>query len=170
MNIKAKLMSRQQKLLDKWSESSEGKRFLSKGYVMWDELPSGLITALTRVKDQETLWSDVERYLGDKASAMRYGGDIVAKELVLVAKDLMSASNMSPMGLRKAVMDKIKKIPTYAIIEATFSDGTKGNVSGNLLRLGAWLQDAEKVGTVTGYKVLEFTTDRNEAARKADEV
>ena len=169
MNRTAKLMSRQQKLLDKWSDTNEGQRFLSKGYVMWDDLPDGLITALTRVKDQETLWSDVERYLGDKASALRYGTDL-AKELVFVAKDLMAASAMSPMGLRKAVVDKIKKIPTYAIIEASFSDGTKGEVSGNLLRLGAWLQDAEKVGTVTGYKVLEFTTDRNEAARKADEV
>jgi len=73
-NIKvSKLMKRQINILDKWSDTSEGKRELSKGYVSYDDLSNSLQSQLERVKNQETLWSDVERYLGDIATTKRFG-------------------------------------------------------------------------------------------------
>jgi hypothetical protein len=65
--LTSKLMSRQEKLLDDWIAGSEGRKALSDGRVSYDELPGTLVAALQRIKDQETLWSDVERYLMDKA-------------------------------------------------------------------------------------------------------
>jgi len=73
--LTSKLMSRQQKLLDDWAETNEGRKAISDGRVSYDELPGTLIAALQRIKDQETLWSDVERYLGDKAMKLRYGAE-----------------------------------------------------------------------------------------------
>ena len=69
-------MSRQKKLLDKWSKTTEGKNYLSRGWTTYDDLPEQLIADLERVKDQETLWSDTERYLGDLATwSSRFGSD-----------------------------------------------------------------------------------------------
>lgn len=68
----SKLMNRQQNILDKWLETSEGERAVSRGHVFYDDLPDGLRRQLERVKDQETLWSDVERYLSDVAMNKRY--------------------------------------------------------------------------------------------------
>jgi hypothetical protein len=72
----SKLMSRQEKLLSDWAVTAEGKKALSDGRVSYDELPGTLVAALQRIKDQETLWSDVERYLGDLAMKMRYGSKV----------------------------------------------------------------------------------------------
>jgi len=69
----ARLLNRHEKLLDKWAQSSEGQRALSRGHVSYDDLPATLVAALERVKDTETLWSDTERYLGDLAMKNRYG-------------------------------------------------------------------------------------------------
>lgn len=78
--LTSKLMSRQEKLLSDWAVTDEGRKALSNGRVSYDELPGTLIAALQRIKDQETLWSDVERYLGDLAMKSRYGSQkITAK-------------------------------------------------------------------------------------------
>jgi hypothetical protein len=37
------LTKRHEKLLDKWAESSEGQRHLSRGVVFYDDLPRNLI-------------------------------------------------------------------------------------------------------------------------------
>jgi hypothetical protein len=73
--LTAKLMSRQKSLLDSWLKTLAGKNAVSRGLVSYDDLPSTLTRALERVKNQETLWMDVERYLGDVAMNMRYGAD-----------------------------------------------------------------------------------------------
>ena len=78
---KSRLLSRHEKLLDKWAETSQGERELSKGFVSYDDLPSNLRSALERVKDTETLWSDVERYLGDIATKKKFGSKKAAREL-----------------------------------------------------------------------------------------
>jgi hypothetical protein len=64
-----RLVKRHEKLLDKWAESSEGQRFMQRGAIFYDDLPQSLRSQLERIKDTETLWSDVERYLGDIHSA-----------------------------------------------------------------------------------------------------
>ena len=59
-NKEAKLMSRQEKILKDYLASAG-----SRAVMEYDDLPSSVRDALTKVKDQETLWSDVNRWLGD---------------------------------------------------------------------------------------------------------
>jgi hypothetical protein len=59
----AKLMSRQEAILKKYVEEA-GSRAVDQ----YDDLPKSVRDALTRVKDQETLWSDAERWLSDNRS------------------------------------------------------------------------------------------------------
>ena len=61
----SKLMSRQQKLLDEWAATTEGYRALASGEADYDRLPETVKTALERIKNQETLQSDAERYMWD---------------------------------------------------------------------------------------------------------
>lgn len=56
----AKLMSRQEKILKDYLVSAGPRAVMD-----YDDLPSSVRDALTRVKDQETLWSDVNRWLMD---------------------------------------------------------------------------------------------------------
>jgi len=56
-----KLYKRQTALLDKWAADEPDDAL----HTLYDGLPLKLRTALERVKNTETLWSDVERYLGD---------------------------------------------------------------------------------------------------------
>jgi len=56
----AKLMGRQEKILKDYLASAGSRAAMD-----YDDLPSSVRDALTRVKDQETLWSDVNRWLGD---------------------------------------------------------------------------------------------------------
>jgi hypothetical protein len=58
--VQSKLMSRQEKILKQYLDSTGGRAVSS-----YDELPSNVQEALRRVKDQETLWSDVDRWLSD---------------------------------------------------------------------------------------------------------
>ena len=62
-NKVAKLMSRQEAILKKYVEEA-GSRAVDQ----YDDLPKNVRDALTRVKDQETLWSDAERWLSDNRS------------------------------------------------------------------------------------------------------
>jgi uncharacterized Zn finger protein len=55
-----KLMSRQEAILKKYMESAG-----SGAQHDFDDLPSSVQDALSKVKDQETLPSDVNRWLGD---------------------------------------------------------------------------------------------------------
>ena len=55
-----KLHKRQEKVLQKYLDSA-GSRAVSN----FDDLPSNVRSELERIKDTETLWSDVERWLGD---------------------------------------------------------------------------------------------------------
>jgi len=57
-SVTSKLMSRQEKILKDYRAGG--------GKVMdYDDLPANVRAALSKVKDQETLWSDVNRWLGD---------------------------------------------------------------------------------------------------------
>jgi hypothetical protein len=96
--ITSRLMSRQQKLLDKWLGTSQGERAISMGHISYDDLPNNLISALERVKDQETLWSDVERYLDDKAMKMRYGSTKTARDEPMLDA-IAKANKKNTMGL-----------------------------------------------------------------------
>lgn len=60
--LSERLMARQEKILQKYLASGGNARF-------YDDLPSGVQDALRQVKDQETLWSDVDRWLSDNARA-----------------------------------------------------------------------------------------------------
>ena len=55
-----KLHKRQEKVLQKYLDSA-GSRAVSN----FDDLPSNVRSELERIKNTETLWSDVERWLGD---------------------------------------------------------------------------------------------------------
>jgi len=97
MERQARLMGRQEKILEKWIETSEGQRYLDRGVVFYDALPNNLRRQLERVKNQETLWSDVERYLGDIAPNPHMRGmrgsdglerNFVASELLKAAKEM----------------------------------------------------------------------------------
>lgn len=63
----AKLMSRQEALLQKYMETAA--RSGARAATDWDELPDSVREALRRVKDQETLWMDVNRWFMDNAPA-----------------------------------------------------------------------------------------------------
>jgi len=56
----ARLMKRQEKVLQKYLDSAGSRAAMD-----YDSLPSNVRSALERIKDQESLWSDVERWLGD---------------------------------------------------------------------------------------------------------
>lgn len=58
----SKLMSRQEAILKKYLASAG-----SRAVMEFDDLPANVRSALEAVKDQETLWSDVNRWLGDNA-------------------------------------------------------------------------------------------------------
>lgn len=58
----SKLMSRQEAILKKYLASVG-----SRAVMEFDDLPANVRSALEAVKDQETLWSDVNRWLGDNA-------------------------------------------------------------------------------------------------------
>lgn len=58
MGRSARLMSRQEAILKKYLASGGNAMF-------FDELPPDVQAALQRVKDHETLWSDVDRWLSD---------------------------------------------------------------------------------------------------------
>ena len=66
----AKLMSRQEAILRKYlaSAAQDGVRAATG----WEELPYGVRSALKRVKDQETLLMDVDRWFMDNAPARGY--------------------------------------------------------------------------------------------------
>jgi len=69
----AKLMSRQEKILKDYLASAG-----SKAVMEYEDLPSSVKDALTRVKDQETLDSDVNRWLMDNnIAARKWGSDRV---------------------------------------------------------------------------------------------
>ena len=55
-----KLHKRQEKVLQKYLDSAG-----SRAVANFDQLPSNVRSELERIKDTETLWSDVERWLGD---------------------------------------------------------------------------------------------------------
>jgi hypothetical protein len=80
MAMVSKLMSRQQKLLDDWATSADGKSVLEHGHVSYDDLPTTLKAALERIKLSETVETDTERYLDDIVMKQRYGAK-TAKEL-----------------------------------------------------------------------------------------
>lgn len=63
----AKLMSRQEGLLQKYMDAVA--RSGARAATGWDELPDSVREALRRVKDQETLWMDVDRWFMDNAPA-----------------------------------------------------------------------------------------------------
>jgi hypothetical protein len=56
----SKLQSRQEKILKKYLDSAGSRAVMD-----FDELPPDVQADLKKVKDQETLWSDVNRWLGD---------------------------------------------------------------------------------------------------------
>jgi hypothetical protein len=62
----ARLMKRQIKILEKYVATAHDVPFF------FDELPSNVIALLRRVKDQETLHMDVERWLGDWKMEQRH--------------------------------------------------------------------------------------------------
>ena len=55
----AKLMKRQEKILKSYLENTSDPQ------MYFDRLPNKIQLALRKVKDQETLWMDVDRWLGD---------------------------------------------------------------------------------------------------------
>ena len=61
----ARLMARQEAILRKYMD--EAVRSGMRAATGWDELPDQIQTLLRRVKDQETLWSDVDRWFWDNA-------------------------------------------------------------------------------------------------------
>lgn len=65
----AKLMSRQEKILQGYM--AEAVRSGVRPATGWDELPDGVRRALRQVKDQETLWMDVDRWFDDNAPGHR---------------------------------------------------------------------------------------------------
>lgn len=66
----ARLMSRQEAILKKYMDASVAAGV--RAATGWDELPNSVRAALRRVKDQETLWMDVDRWFNDNAPASRY--------------------------------------------------------------------------------------------------
>lgn len=93
----AKLMSRQEAILKKYVEEA-GSRAVDQ----YDDLPKNVRDALTRVKDQETLWSDAERWLSDnrsrRASANR--ADLLPSE----------AARLRAAGLEDACWDDYEAV------------------------------------------------------------
>jgi hypothetical protein len=66
----ARLMSRQETILQKYMEAASASGV--RAATGWDELPNSVRAALRRVKDQETLWMDVDRWFMDNAPASRW--------------------------------------------------------------------------------------------------
>lgn len=66
----AKLMARQESILQKYMNAAVASGV--RAATGWDELPDNVRAALRQVKDQETLWMDVDRWFADNAPASRY--------------------------------------------------------------------------------------------------
>ena len=65
----SRLLKRHIKILEKYFEGKD----LTRGHVpQYDDLPPQIHSALDRVKAGESLWSDVDRWIGDYVSDMRY--------------------------------------------------------------------------------------------------
>lgn len=55
------LLKRQEKILDTYIATIPSDH----RHVLYDELPASIVGALEKVKSQETLWCDAERYISD---------------------------------------------------------------------------------------------------------
>jgi hypothetical protein len=80
-------------------------------------------------------------------------------------------------GLKYQIDKLIDKQPVYVVVDLVVdfkSDAPsfKHRVSGNLLRVSAWLEDVAKMPDIRNFipKVVGFSTDRNWARGQADEV
>jgi len=87
-------------------------------------------------------------------------------------------SNKAYNSLTKALVEAIKKGKPlcFPIIDVTIKNaegevtGKNIKFTGNILRVGNWLNDQEKFGNKVDWKLIGFTDDRNEARKRATEV
>jgi len=94
-------------------------------------------------------------------------------------KEAVTLSKYPPgiKGVQAAMAQAIKKGKPlcYPIVEVFPPDAPNFSITGNVLRVGVWLEEKDaqyrqshKVGL--GWHLTGFTTDRNEARSKATEV
>jgi hypothetical protein len=89
----AKLMARQESILQKYMNAAVASGV--RAATGWDELPDNVRAALRQVKDQETLWMDVDRWFMDNAPATRYRG-ASGKPVRLTPKEIARADYEIP--------------------------------------------------------------------------
>lgn len=98
----ARLMRRQEQILEKYLKAAGARAAMS-----FDDLPMQVQSALRRVKDQETLWSDVDRWLMDNNNPhlrQRWAAEKTAKHYGMYGYPSKTASSGLAMcnALREA--------------------------------------------------------------------
>ena len=99
----------------------------------------------------------------------------VARELVAVAKLLVGSSiqtkAVSGKDIMKMMVDMMYKGGriVYPIIDVSGPD-FEASVTGHTNAVADYLKDGFKNGTIDSWRLIEFTTDRNDARGMADEV
>ena len=154
----SKLMSRQEAILKKYLEG--GGNAMS-----FDDLPSSTVKALEAVKDQETLWSDVERWLGDNNNPHLKSKwatqQKVAHKAILFSEGLDKTAvrdGQAFMVYKVDPIDNNSKFYEGLIIEEDSNPGNpQSEVSGfRVLRRWGALTDSGQTGRIDGAKYDEM--------------
>lgn len=154
----SKLQSRQEAILKKYLEG--GGNAMS-----FDDLPSATVKALEAVKDQETLWSDVERWLGDNNNPHLKSKwatqQKVAHKAILFSEGLDKTAvrdGQAFMVYKVDPIDNNSKFYEGLIIEEDSNPGNpQSEVSGfRVLRRWGALTDSGQTGRIDGAKYDEM--------------
>ena len=95
----------------------------------------------------------------------------VATELLRIAKELTGQSRVASddiRGVKKEVDMMISSRPLYVVVKVVSIDGDPRGfrITGSILAVGNWLKETK----VLSWELEGFTTDRNEARKRGDEV
>ena len=136
----AKLMARQEAILKAYLESVGSQAAMS-----YDDLPAQVRAALERVKDQETLWSDAERYLSDYRYRPRWAATTkVAHRPYLWAQGLTKDAVRDGKAAMLYFIDLGRNhSKAYEMVIREYPDGTA-----SLTRKWGALTDSERTGNL----------------------
>jgi len=122
----AKLMSRQEAILKKYLAEA-GSRAVSD----FDDLPANVRAALMAVKDQETLWSDVNRWLNDNNNPnLRSASQ--GEPIMSLHREIQRVAAEYP-ETRKHLVHLLRKFSDENVVACTCPDGGKSAADGDEL-------------------------------------
>jgi predicted DNA-binding WGR domain protein len=151
---KAKLMKNQEKILQEYMKSGGKEMF-------YDDLPESVKAKLRRIKDQETLDSDVDRFLNDNR---KFAAAVLIDE----------SGDSADLDIEKEMLAKLKAAVTIAggialdLIGMNVNDRTYDVISDRLNKVNMIL--FRKMDSASRSKSLQWGRKLNQGLRLASEI